>query len=223
MTTVKTAEQRVRRGLFLGALTGVIAVAGLIVADFGQLRDASGDAATFRDRAMAIGGTVVLLLAGLTAVRAMAGVARAAVEKRGGQGKAAPLGLLVSVAGYIVLALMILGALEIPLEGLLLGGALTGVAVGIAAQQTLGNFFAGLVLLVVRPFEVGEEVLLKSGALGGEYEGTITDMGLFYVNMVTARGQVALPNAGVLSSAVGPGARSVDPPDPDDSGPENPA
>jgi small-conductance mechanosensitive channel len=109
------------------------------------------------------------------------------------------------------------------LSGLLLGGALTGVVVGIAAQQTLGNFFAGIVLLLVRPFSVGEPVVLRSGPLGGEYEGLVTDMGLYYVTMETERGMVQLPNAGVLASAVGPGARSDDddePPD-DDPGPEH--
>jgi hypothetical protein len=49
---------------------------------------------------------------------------------------------------------------------------------------------------------------MKSGPLGGEYEGLVTDMTLFYVHVQTERGPVALPNAGVLASAIGPGARS---------------
>lgn len=53
--------------------------------------------------------------------------------------------------------------------------------------------------------------MLKSAALGGEYEGLVTDIGLFYVNMTTPRGAVALPNAGVLAAAIGPGVKS--PPD----------
>jgi hypothetical protein len=49
-------------------------------------------------------------------------------------------------------------------------------------------------------------VVLKSGL--GEYEGTVTEMGLFYMHMSTDRGTVALPNAAVIASAVGPGARA---------------
>jgi small-conductance mechanosensitive channel len=89
------------------------------------------------------------------------------------------------------------------------------VIIGIAAQQTLGNFFAGLVLLLVRPFTLGETVIFRSGPLGGEYEGRVTDMGLFYVSLVTEQGPVQLPNAGVLASAIGPGARGPKD-DPDD-------
>jgi small-conductance mechanosensitive channel len=72
----------------------------------------------------------------------------------------------------------------------------------------LANLFAGLVLVTVRPMEVGERVVLRSGPLAGEYEGVVTDLGMFYVDMVTDRGPVKLPNAGVLAAAIGPGARS---------------
>ena len=47
-----------------------------------------------------------------------------------------------------------------------MGGAITGVVVGIAAQQTLGNFFAGLVLLFARPYVPGQRVPVTSGAMG---------------------------------------------------------
>ena len=43
-------------------------------------------------------------------------------------------------------------------------------------------------------------------------------MGLFYVNLETKAGPVALPNSGVLASAIGPGARS--PGDEDEEQPE---
>jgi small-conductance mechanosensitive channel len=104
--------------------------------------------------------------------------------------------------------LVVLQALDVELGGLLVGGAITGVVLGIAAQQTLGNFFAGLVLLLNRPFTVGQEIVLRSGPLGGEYDGRVTDISLFYVSMVTENGPVQLPNASVLMSAIGPGAKA---------------
>ena len=64
-------------------------------------------------------------------------------------------GAVVSAFGYVIVTFAVLSALKVNLAGLLLGGALTGVVIGIAAQQTLGNFFAGLVLLMIRPFAVG--------------------------------------------------------------------
>ncbi len=116
------------------------------------------------------------------------------------------MALGVATSGYLLILLPTLQLLGVDLGGLLLGGAITGVVVGIAAQQTLANFFAGLVLLLVRPFTLGQHILLRSGPLGGEYEGRITDMGLFYVRMMTDQGSVQLPNSGVLAAAIGPGA-----------------
>lgn len=155
----------------------------------------------------ALGGVIVFLIAGVASVRAVTHGAGRAVEQRLGDARGAPLSLIISVVGYAILIIAVLELVGVDLGGLLLGGAITGVVVGIAAQQALGNAFAGIVLLVVRPFVVGEEVVLKSGSLGGEYEGRVADISLFYVDLETARGPVKLPNAGVLASAVGPGAR----------------
>ena len=39
--------------------------------------------------------------------------------------------------------------------------------IGLAAQQTLGNLIAGMVLLSARPFRVGERVRLQAGGIAG--------------------------------------------------------
>jgi small conductance mechanosensitive channel len=207
--------RRARPHLLRALIAGILALAGMVVARFGQLLDEGKpnspnfDAATTAERTLAIAGAAVLLVLGMVAVRAMARSVREAMEARAGDGRGAPLGVVVSAFGYLILALAVLSALGVELEAFLLGGALTGVIIGIAAQQTLGNFFAGIVLLAVRPFSIGEKIVLRSGPLGGEYEGRVVSMSLFYVGLITERGPVQLPNAGVLSAAVGPGARSA--------------
>lgn len=200
-----------------GVLFAAVAIAGMVVAGKGELFGGA-DAA---DITLAIVGAVVLLAAGIVATRSFAKAVRRAMEEHVGDQRGAAVGTIVTFVGYATVLLCTLSALEVDLQGLLLGGALTGVVLGIAAQQTLGNFFAGLVLLMVRPFNLGDHVVLRSSPLGGEYEGTVTDMSLFYVRMLTSRGPVVLPNAGVLAAAVGPGARSADPePEGDDPGTE---
>jgi small-conductance mechanosensitive channel len=212
-----------------GVLYAAVAVAGLVVATaLGQLFDVSVDGRKVRPTAtsitFAIAGAVVLLGAGVAATRQFAKGVRRAMEEHTGDARGAALGTVTTFVGYGVVVLSTLSALDVELQGLLLGGALTGVVVGIAAQQTLGNFFAGMVLLMVRPFTLGDYVVLRSSPLGGEYEGTVTDMSLFYVRMLTKRGPVVLPNAGVLAAAVGPGARSGGPdPEPEDSAGTDPA
>jgi small-conductance mechanosensitive channel len=153
---------------------------------------------------------LLLLVAGVFAVRALAAGVRALMEQNAGDRHLAVLGVVVSFVGYVGLLVCILVVLRRPIGGLLLGGALTGVLVGIAAQQVLANFFAGMVLLVVRPFTIADEIVLKSGPLGGEYEGLVTDMSFFYVKLQTDAGPVSLPNSGVLAAAIGPGVRAAE-------------
>jgi small-conductance mechanosensitive channel len=210
--------RRVARPYFLRALVAtLLALGGLILASQGAINRS----ATPTEKALAYSGATALLLFGVIAVRSFARGVRAAAGETLGDTRSGPLGLVISTTGYVIVTLTALSVLGINMSGLLLGGALTGVILGIAAQQTLGNFFAGLVLLFVRPFTLGDEVIFRSGPLGGEYEGVVTDMSLFYVSLQTAHGPVQLPNAGVLASAIGPGARGTSDDDepPDDEGP----
>jgi small-conductance mechanosensitive channel len=121
-----------------------------------------------------------------------------------GLGHASVVRWVLTVAGYVVILFSVLGLLQVNVGSLLLGGAVTGVVVGIAAQQSLGNVFAGVVLLLSRPFSVGDDIRLRSGALAGELNGRVTGMGLTYVALLTDDGPLAVPNAQVLAAAVGP-------------------
>ena len=76
--------------------------------------------------------------------------------------------LLIGGATTLVLTVSLL---KVPIGQLLVGGAVTTILLGIAGQQALANVFAGLMLLISRPFAVGDYVRLKSGALGGVTEG----------------------------------------------------
>lgn len=223
----ETDKRRIRARLMRALVATALAIAGMVVASLGQVHDVRergevGDPATARELLFAWGGAALTLIAGVVAIRSVVRAMRLVMSEQVGDARTAPAALLVSVAGYLILSLVVLSEVGVDMGGLLLGGALTGVIVGIAAQQTLGNFFAGLVLLLVRPFAIGDHIILRSGPLGGEFEGRVMEMTLFHVHLMTDHGSVALPNSGVLASAVGPGARAQkDEPQtpPDDPGP----
>lgn len=109
---------------------------------------------------------------------------------------------LCLLVGYLVVFLGTLGLLTIPPQQLLVGGALTGVVVGIAAQQPLSNLFAGLVVLLSRPVAVGQWISVHSGALGGPLEGSVVEMGLIYTTLSTENGILHIPNSGLLNAAL---------------------
>ena len=108
---------------------------------------------------------------------------------------------LLTIAAVVVVALRIAG---LTASTLAVGGAFTAVIVGLAAQQTLGNLFAGLVLLSTRPFRVGERVKLVGGALAGSLEGIVSSLGLFYTDLVSGADRMMVPNSMLLNVAVVP-------------------
>lgn len=105
---------------------------------------------------------------------------------------------------YVLLGIWMASAAGVNLSGLLLGGAILGVIVAAASQASLGNFFAGLVLMMGRPYRVGASMRLRGPSLGGtEFEGTIVDMGALYTTLTTAAGEVLkLPNSAIITSAL---------------------
>jgi small-conductance mechanosensitive channel len=68
----------------------------------------------------------------------------------------------------------------------------------------LSNVCAGMVLLLARPFQVGDTILLRAGGLGGELTGTVTNIGITYVRIDTGGSVMSVPNSQVLNAVVGP-------------------
>jgi small-conductance mechanosensitive channel len=58
---------------------------------------------------------------------------------------------------------------------------------------------------------VGNRVRVRSGALGGEFYGTVTSMSLTYVSVLTDEGMLKVPNSSMLAAAVGPWDRAAHP------------
>lgn len=118
---------------------------------------------------------------------------------------------LTSWTLYVLLGLWLASALGLDISGLLVGGAILGVVVATASQASLGNFFAGLLLMLGRPYRVGSAVRLRGPDLGGEAcAGTVTDIGALYTTLVTGGGEVLkVPNRAVVTSTLTVGEAPV--------------
>jgi len=134
----------------------------------------------------------------------LSGKARDVLQPVIGASHAAVVRYAIVLVGAVITLVVTLVLFDVPVGQLLLGGALTSVFVGIAAQQALSNVFAGLVLLLARPFKVGDSIRLRAGALSGEIGGTVSEIGITYVRLATADGMVSVPNSQVLNAVVGP-------------------
>jgi small conductance mechanosensitive channel len=117
---------------------------------------------------------------------------------------AGTVGFLIRLAFLVVATVIALRVAGIKPQALALGGAITAVIFGLAAQQTLGNLIAGLVLISARPFKVGDRVRLQAGNLAGQLEGVVASLGLLYTTFAQGQDAIMVPNSTVLSSAVVP-------------------
>ncbi len=182
-----------------GGVLGLLALAAAVTAaGYGSIR---GDTA---ERALTFGGSAGFVVLGVAALHKLTNEASGWLAGRLGTARSAGLCLAVRIAGYAAIVLETLTLLSVPIGRLLLGGAITGIILGVAAQQSLANVFAGIVLQLSRPFTVGDRVAVHSGGLGGSYAGTVAEMGLTFVRLTSDEQMVLLPNVGVLTSAITP-------------------
>jgi small-conductance mechanosensitive channel len=191
----------------VSAATGVLALICMVTA--GGFGDVHGP--RLSTRLIALVGAGVFLVLAIVAVRHAGAELHRVLRPRVGASAAGVIRLLVNLIGLTIAVLASLGLLAVPVKHLLVGGALTGIIVGIAAQQALGNVFAGLVLLLARPFNVGDRILLRHSTLGGELRGRVTAMGLTYVTLDTTTGPLSVPNNLMLGAGIGPDRADPDP------------
>ena len=195
-----------------GAFATVIAIAALVVSyHYGGLLG-TGQHHHVLHLVLAIGGAVAFLVSAVIAVRCATNDILGLVHAPGrlSDARASTFRILCLLFGYILVVFGALSLLRVPVGHLLLGGVLTGVILGIAAQQVLANVFAGIMILFARPFTIGDELRIRSGALGGPIIGRVSGMTLTYVTVSTVAGPVLVPNSAVLTAAVGPAAEWVE-------------
>ena len=147
---------------------------------------------------------VAFCLLAYAATVGLAGKVREVLQPKVGTMHAAVVRYAIVLLGSLATILLTLQLFGIEVTQLLVGGAFATVLVGIAAQQSMSNVFAGMVLLLARPVDIGDRVSIRSGALGGEYLGNVTEIGITSLRLDTADGPVHLPNSQVLAAAIAP-------------------
>src|SRR3954463_12775294 len=151
-----------------------------------------------------IAAAVVMVALGWALARDLGRFSAPALFKRMDPATAGTVGFLIRLAFLVAAAIAALRVAGLDPRTLAVGGAITAVVIGLAAQQTLGNLIAGLVLISVRPFKVGDRVRLQAGAVAGQLEGVVSSLGLLYTTFAQGQDSIMVPNNVVLSAAVVP-------------------
>jgi len=151
-----------------------------------------------------IAAALLVLLLGWGLARAIGRFVGPTFLRRMDPATAGTFGFVLRLATMAIAILVALGVAGVDFRALAVGGAFTAVILGLAAQQTLGNVIAGMVLLSARPFRVGQRIRLQAGAIGGQLDGTVSSLGLLYTNLLSGTEQVMIPNTQVLASVIVP-------------------
>lgn len=177
--------------------TAVLACVGVYLCNsHGNVRE--GD---ISQRLLAAIGVLLFVLGSTLFLQIITGATTKVLQPYLNTGRTAAFGFFFRLSGFIVILLATLTLVKIPIDKLLLGGAALGVILSVAAQQSLANFFASVVLIVSRPFQVGDELLITAASLGGDYKGRIEDIGLTHTKIRIKNNKlVLLPNATLLSA-----------------------
>lgn len=150
------------------------------------------------------GTAVVLVIVGSIAIHWLVRSASPRLFRRLDPATAGTLGFLIRLFAMSVVVILALRVAGIQASTLALGGTITAVVFGLAAQQSLGGIFAGVVLQSTRPFRVGERVRLVGGVLAGSLEGTVSSLGLFYTTLAQGADRIQVPNSVMINLAVVP-------------------
>jgi small conductance mechanosensitive channel len=161
-------------------------------------------AETHEEIAIQWAAVVLLLVIGWSLARSVGRAAGPTFFRRMDPGTAGTVGFVVRLLTIAVTVLLALGIAGVDAGSLVAGSAFTAIVLGLAAQQTLGNLFAGMVLITARPFRVGERVRFQAGALGGTQEGVVSSLGLLYTTLARGADRIMVPNTQVLAAVVVP-------------------
>ncbi len=187
-------------------IAAVLAIAGAVTAEFWGLQGRTYSDllrhGTQTEKIITFAGAGAFLVFGLAAAIGLSGWARSALQPLIGQAHAGVVRYVLVLVGVFAILAFTLNLGGVTVNKLLTAGAVAGVLLGIAAQQSLANLFAGLVLLFARPFRVGDHVRFRAGALSGQIDGFVMDVSLTYVRLDTDEGTVLLPNSQALAAAV---------------------
>ena len=141
---------------------------------------------------------IITLIIGLWLVKRISKVFRRTLEKRGVDASLVPF--LSSLINALLKALVIIsvaGMVGIEMTSFVAVLGAAGLAVGLALQGSLSNFAGGVLILILKPFKVGDFIE------GAGTSGTVREIQIFYTYLTTPQGQeIIVPNGSLSNNTI---------------------
>ena len=90
----------------------------------------------------------------------------------------------------------VLGTLGINVSAIVAGLGLTGFALGFALKDTISNLLSGVLILLYRPFEIGNSIKISG------YEGIVISIDLRYTELDSEGNKVLIPNSKLFTDPI---------------------
>lgn len=156
------------------------------------------------EKALRLGARVLLaalfFLVGVQLIKLIRKIIKKSMQRAGAElGAVQFVDSFVKAALYVLLVLMLASSFGMDAASIvaLLGSA--GVAIGLAVQGSLSNLAGGVLLLILKPFKVGDYI--QEGASGKE--GTVAEIQIFYTKLVTPDNRtIVLPNGSLANNSL---------------------
>ncbi len=159
---------------------------------------------TLPEKALSLGIRIVLavlfFLIGVQLIKLIRKLIRKAMKRAGAEvGAMQFVDSFVKTSLYVVLVLLLASSFGVDAASIvaILGSA--GVAIGLAVQGSLSNLAGGVLILMLKPFKVGDYIIENSTKM----EGTVKEIQIFYTKLVTFDNKViVLPNGSLANNSL---------------------
>lgn len=159
---------------------------------------------TLPEKALGLGIRVViaavLFFAGSKLIKLVRRITRKSLQRASAEtGVIQFLDGLIKVGLYGLLILVIAGNFGFDATGVVALVGSAGVTVGLALQGSLSNLAGGVLILMLKPFKVGDFIMESAHGT----EGTVKEIGIFYTRLETVDGKiVVLPNGSLANNSI---------------------
>ena len=143
---------------------------------------------------------VLCFLIGVQLIKLIRKIIKKSMQRAGAElGAVQFVDSFVKAALYVLLVLMLASSFGLDAASIVAVLGSAGVAIGLAIQGSLSNLAGGVLILLLKPFRVGDYILESSTGK----EGTVTEIQIFYTRLLTVDNKtVILPNGSLANNSI---------------------
>lgn len=147
-----------------------------------------------------IAATIVILLVGSRLIRWIVRFVRKSLDKSKAEtGVVTFLCSLIRYSLYFILIMIVLSQFGVTTSSVVAVLGSAGLTLGLALQGSLSNFAGGVLILLLKPFVVGDYITENASGL----EGTVSEISIFYTKLLTVDYKVvAIPNGSLSNTSI---------------------